>query len=360
MITIEDLSNSSSEHFKKFKPSTIRNQISAAKYIRQIAAQIGVNLEDVDALDIFAGSRKSMLMTSRPDINKRLFTYAKKNKVEPTSADLVLAGVVYREQEIKENWDKLSKKRAAGYKKNLAKAEKDKEKTNLTYRQQRLVDGRLSKWKLAVSRENTVNSEVLFNHLVNIARDKFWKFIGIIKGDIIWVTTRPVVLTEVNESAGLSLTQNMGHYIAVLKMSDCDVTIMPHKDNIEYEEHYHPHVSCDGDVCWGNTYNFVEKSKKDRDVSGLLAVARTILSSYSSAGGPFVDLVNFVNNSESIDDSTVVDPDDRLRELLTKKNNHAAKKVGELTKTIRSSHGSGEHCGDVECEDCNENYGEIW
>lgn len=361
MTVLRDFSNSSSAYLKKFRKNTIKNQVTAAKYIEQVAVQAGVDVSNVDILELFAGSRKNLLITSKHLINKKLFNYAKKNKPEPLSPELLLAGVVYREIGIKKAWDNMFSKEIVKFNFRLTRAKSDVKRAK-TVHTKKLAMNRINKYTRAI--ENCTlpySSDVLFDHLVRIAKDRFWKFVGIDNNCLVWVTINPVILTEVNNSAGLSIKQNMGYYMAKVRIQDSNIELHPYKDNISYDGHTHPYTS-GGGICWGNTYNFAMQAQRNKDISGLLAVTASVISTYSSDGGPHARLADFVENGKPVENIgfeklDFIDPDVRLQELLNKKDDHTTKKVNEMANQLCDAETTEEHCGDTDCEGCNDNYG---
>lgn len=364
MVTLKDFS-SSSEYMQKFQKGTVKRQIEIANYIKQVSAQAGVDLEDIDILKLFGGSRKNLLMTNKGRINKILFNYAQENKPKESSPEVALANVVYRENLIKHHLEESRKTKLKRYKNNLSKANKDARTASSGYKQ-RLAERRQRKWQSEIEKlENAMDVNTVFEHLVNIARDKFWKFVEITDTHIIWITAKPIVLTEFNPRAGLSLKQNMGYYAARLNLSNCDVNILPHKNNCFAGGFYHPYVRPQkGGICLGNTYSFFKRVQKERDISGLMAVTASVISTYSSQGGPYRCLVDFVNEGQIVERTgNIVDPEERLKELLAKKSESTRQQVNSLANQIADScedDDIDEHCGDPECEDCNAEFGDIY
>jgi len=363
MTTLKDFSNSSSEYLQKYGNNTIKKQVAAAKYIEQISVQVGIDLSEINILDMFASSNKNLLITSKNVMNKKIFTYAKDNKPkEFMSPELLLARIVYGESAIRQDLDAQFAGKNKYFSRYLTRAKNDlvKADNKNNIRMEKLALIRVRKYERALmANSQLITSDKLIDSLIKVAKDGFWKYLGIEGGHLLWVTVKPIVLTEINSGANLSIKQDMGYFVAKISLNNFYISLHPYRNNIHIDRYYHPYLGPEGDICWGNAYNFARERERKRDIVGLLAVTAAVFSTYSSHN-PYKRLPDYIIEGEKVahnENIKLVDIDLRLIDLLNEKDT-AVKVVNEVTNNVCDAHITDSHCEDDDCDSCNDRWPE--
>ena len=97
--------------------------------------------------------------------------------------------------------------------------------------------------------------------------------------DYLCLITAPVVLTYKKPNAGIDITVRLGEFKVKLYQS-LEVKVIAHTNNIITGDHYHPHVSSGGAICFGNKQAEYEQAKDNCDVGKVLHLVRLVLTEY--------------------------------------------------------------------------------
>lgn len=318
MITIQQAKDPNAKHLKKFSKASINNQVKAAKYIEQVAAQAGLDLTDVDVGKMFKSTKKGQIITSKRLINKTIFEHMEEVRANQISSDMSVAALVFAEKEIKAKLNRPNTRKKnviLNHMKQLESKADRLRKSGETVPQ--WVASQLRNYHIDLKYLEENGPDNTFKSIVKVVRAGFWKYCKIEKGCIVFITAKPIILSYVKPQAGLNLHKNMGRYRAVLSLSDFSLTIRPYKGNTSAHGHIHPYVGSSNRICWGNTEEFASNATEDRNMVDLMAVTAHVLSKYSPAGTPYTQLQHFVNGGTRLKDLVSYnDYDERIKELL--------------------------------------------
>ncbi len=109
---------------------------------------------------------------------------------------------------------------------------------------------------------------------------------------VVDIATPAITLSHFNSEAGINIAVPMGRFRISYDFSAGQVRIYEHKDNIRVATFYHPHVSYDGSVCWGNAQTQYTTASRERSIKRIVEVAYAVLCEYNH-DSPFKDLVLF-------------------------------------------------------------------
>jgi len=111
-----------------------------------------------------------------------------------------------------------------------------------------------------------------------------------------WVAflTGDCVLSERSSAAGLDVSKNMGTFSVKLQLgSHMTLRVYPYHGNLGGGRGlFHPHVSRDGDVCWGSSTGVLQQAFRDYDIKTVFDMLSAVLNTYNP-GNPYEELANF-------------------------------------------------------------------
>jgi hypothetical protein len=105
-------------------------------------------------------------------------------------------------------------------------------------------------------------------------------------------TTNDVIIREYNPTAGVDYAVNLGRFEIELDYFSGEIFVGKYSDNVEVNNFYHPHVSSDGKVCWGDAINSFYQYMNSLELSKVMNLLSQLLTSYN-AGNPYVGLQRF-------------------------------------------------------------------
>lgn len=377
MITLHDISKNNFSYYDDFNDTTKKNQIEVITYIKHISSQMNIPIDTWDIPKVFGGTRSKLLITRKPEINKRLFEYNEHNK--GFNEQSAMMELLSRESHMREYLTPSPEesKDIKRVERNLRRIETDLA-SGITNRSRAGV--RRCKWTNALrALNNRPDFKTTLQELARITKAGFWKFLRFEEDCFIFASRNPIILTNINKNANLDMRLNMGHYKIKIGFNYMSPLVFPYKDNILYRrEHIHPYVSGIGDdICWGNTSGYAATCINDKKLYELMEVTAHVLSTYSDGGGPHVALHNYYNNHKRVDGYYYKEDKEHedkysstetIRELLTIKIPERKKRdgmddlaitLGGTTVSVRTNpvrieepHEEDDYDDDYEDEDC--------
>lgn len=104
--------------------------------------------------------------------------------------------------------------------------------------------------------------------------------------------TDKVYIRHVNASAGINTTLNMGQYRVEYTPMYASIKVFAHKCNRVSRGYVHPHVSSNGNPCWGDGASTMTQSLTTFKPSAAFGVLRSLLQTYND-GSPYESLDKF-------------------------------------------------------------------
>ncbi len=326
MSNLKTIINNAPSIFGKLTEAKMKEQLKTLKQIEMVSMQAKIPINDIDILKLFRDKPgKNLLVTDPKEINKRLFEFHNVNKAMVARANI--EELLTFEKRIVTNMKKSLPVTTilSTLKSNLDNASHyiRKEEENLKYlkdqKREYIINNSKEDYEQHVARyqanidfwkakaENYPASEArikayadgsgVIQDLAKITMKGFWKFVQIKGIKLYFMTVNDVILFEKNTRQGLNLQKNMGQYCVELDLARFTVKVMPWKNNIVNGHNIHPYVNQGGGVCMGNAGTYFEQARQEYDIAKSMDILGTILSAYSTAGGPYKPLVEFINES---------------------------------------------------------------
>jgi hypothetical protein len=279
--------------------------MTALTYIKTLAASSNVNIYDWNLLEVFAQEPGGVnLVTDKKAINKLFFEQLDKVKKEAKEVKKVETP-----EQIEQAALEVEKIKAAFI--DAAKRTRTIEVQNLKNNLWTLEDTMRrtqQAYDLAIRSFNESNSKI--NALEQVT-DIDVKYLNALKGvqkvidEGIWVnpvyengflylnTNTNVMLHDVNKAANLDLHIDLGQLAVRINIAEhMRFEVIPYKNNIAVESHYHPHIQPHGGICWGEASTAAMKNIAGLELEKALRLLHALLNSYNP-GSPYRHLARF-------------------------------------------------------------------
>lgn len=286
LFTVSLLRKNDLKDFGDLSQSKKEKVLSTLDYIDMLGSTTGTNLEHLDVFQIF-GDGSPDIVTSKKEINQRFFAFVAQPPQPQVEAETSLTDDVVRrinEMSISSVSNELNRLKDS-HREWLSRARE---------RQQSVEEAITEAYKLRMQLDSfkpstgTVGSQIL-----EVVKGGFWSFDSM-RGSKLTLNT--------NANVTLSLKQDhvdFGRFQVVLDVAEMTVNVVPYKDNIICDDHYHPHISEYGSVCWGNASDAAQKYLEAGKVKELLQLTAALLTTYNDKA-PYVDLHVFACRSRKM------------------------------------------------------------
>jgi hypothetical protein len=145
-------------------------------------------------------------------------------------------------------------------------------------------------------------------HIDRIHNSGFFKLKALQNETLVFHTVNPVIVQHVNDRAGVRFSVKLGRFEVRYTISTGDLRVLPYSDNIIVDGYYHPHVSTDGKICFGEILFTVIRYLGAADVFSVMSRVQAILMSYNDAN-PYVALIHFKKRGENGEEEQEEDED---------------------------------------------------
>lgn len=260
---------------KKYKPlpdaSDEENKTQVTKtldYIETVAQSLNIPVTGIKMIGSFTEGDR--LITDEGVINEKLFKLSE-NLISPE----------WRAKSMMKISDTLAKSFASGIHDSID-SKKATQVNNIRIYQNKveaaigvLRDINTKYGDVAEGRMERIQEQVV-STLGAISDNPFYTFIGFDNREMRFLT-QPIELRDVNPAANLDLSVNLGSVVVTIPFS-CDgdsISVTRGENNID-SSYWHPHVSCSGDICWGNAATLYQDLLTIGDIGQLLTIIQQL------------------------------------------------------------------------------------
>lgn len=275
-----------------FEPPSapVKNTMELENYLRFMAGTIPIDFTDV--LKHFAAFEQAFDKGGRQEVNKLFFSLDfKAGSIAPAPIDQAVFELLKEKMDI--------------YQKNIFQTkarelERSIENTlqNIAEYHRRVDDHilklrdfkqELEGVKLIGPKLDSVNLLWQIEELTKLGyTDLFWDNIA----NRISMITPKITLNYFNNQAGITQSVYMGKFRVSLRIDTFRVYVYGSDDAVAVDEYYHPHVSVDGGVCFGNAAHIIDSARTDRDLFTMFKTTLDILREYND-DNPFQALAKW-------------------------------------------------------------------
>ncbi len=119
----------------------------------------------------------------------------------------------------------------------------------------------------------------------------------VVNRQTLWLHTKSdVVIVHKNKAAGVDCEVNCGKFAVSISFPDFALRVFPYDNNLQLNRpgsahiYYHPHVSYEGTICWGNAGSQVSDALPKGELAKALELLYSLLFNYHDAS-PYVHLL---------------------------------------------------------------------
>lgn len=307
MLTILDIRTNTAKVFSRQSEESRNANLGIINYLDHMAKTCNININAWDIEAVFsdpANKKQSLdLIKDRGAINKLFFMEVEKFKATP-NADSDRVAVLLRT-----NLEKIGSVRREARMKTLNNEVANKIiEIDSTIKRTMEYIAAVAKHKKEMAELNGANTEEkVISDIQELLKGNFYEFVEIRGTTIIFATKNDIINKFNKPSAKIDLTVNLGKFQVLFDINSLAMVVKPHKDNVMVENHYHPHVSNNGGICWGDAANHAKDLLLKFDVKGALLLLASLLTTYNEQA-PYVALGTFDVKRKEMDGAKTPTP----------------------------------------------------
>lgn len=272
-MLISQMEASNYSYFDAIEPKVKRSaNVNAVKYIKKLAALTNTDISNWDIVALFKHPEKDgFLVTDKTAINQIFFKFREvAPTVQTTLSDDMTARLI-----------QLQKKRRATSANHIRDRALSKERDAKSYYNTFLnLLGEAA--TLRKQYEIMIGHESSYPHeLAKILAEGFWE-LDTVTDDLICVRTKhDIHLNFVNKKHGAYMNVNLGRFLIKYNVGRASVKCVKYDNNLTHNGYYHPHVSSDGDICFGEISNEVTEYLSSGVLTKVLELIQKALTAYN-------------------------------------------------------------------------------
>jgi len=304
MLTLHECLLNSKKVFARQSEESKNANIAILNYIKHLSDTASVNITAWDIGVLFSDKTNKKasleLIKNRNEINKIFFAEAEKNKAQPNDQ------INNVEVLLKNQLGIALKKRQDDQRRRLENDLQSRERDLNQYWE--AINGRIAniiETRKQLAQLNNVSfNDKIISDIKELLLGNFYDFHSM-EGSIIHFKTKNDIINKlIKPSAGLNITVNLGKFRIALNMETMKLQVFPFSDNIPVnrtgEQYTHPHVSYQGNICWGNVSERAAQCLINMDVKNVMLLLATLLTTYNE-DNPYVPLVTFKDEFDKIE-----------------------------------------------------------
>jgi hypothetical protein len=263
----------------------IESQSVALNYIEHLAASTSTDISAWNILAVFS-TNECEIETDRNRINELFFEATSEIKLA-TRPNVDQATL---KQEILESCKELGEVQLQRRKESMQQ-KLEEQRDAIQHCQERLNSAVSTAYETKQTIESFNGQSILSDEIEKISKNQFWQFeklVGDQDSPILYLqTSAECVVRHRNDSL------NFGKFRAKISLADPSIRVLPLSNNLHCNfRYYHPHVSGDGAVCWGNASGTVNDNLVDGKVSDVVQLLQSLLM-YYNADNPYESFESF-------------------------------------------------------------------
>ena len=264
--------------------------IEIANFIDQLSGASGINIDNWDVYEIFGKGVGNELILDKREINRRFFAKFREmqNSVEPERFTLEA---------------------------NVQAIINDSARRRLTNAISRLHDNKSDALRKANRHMNEANDYVadafmydqearamanrpvdVGSQIATIIAEGFWRYAGLRGSELTLKTRENVRCHHVNRNAGVDIQVNLGNYLVIVNLERMMLKARHvYGSSIRWQDYNlapHPHVSRDGNICWGNSSDTVNHMLTSGELVEVLRLLANLLCDYHDEN-PYTPLASY-------------------------------------------------------------------
>lgn len=286
-------------------PEQKAQNLNSLLYIKTLAAQSSADISSWDINKIFGAEGDPMnLISDKREINKRFLDAFEKAKLKA-------------EKKAEKNPEELDTNKLlniATLKTAVAAAAKAA-RTNQIVEQQRqltenerqmvnklteynryhdaVLQGRQTIRNLENATDDTSVYDKCFADIQKLIDTKMWINPVFENGFLYLNTSTNIMLQDINKTANVNINLDFGQLAVRINVNQgFNINVIPYKNNIIYNNCWHPHIYNDARPCWGEANTVAMKAIANLEIAKALELLHAILNNYNK-DSPITRLADF-------------------------------------------------------------------
>jgi hypothetical protein len=274
----------------------IEEMSTALNYIEHLAASTSTDISGWDILAIFS-TDECEIETDRNKINELFLSTI--NEIRKAARPNVDQATL--KHEILESCKELGEEQLERRKERLVE-ELSNQWGEIQTQQERLSNAVSVAYETRQQIECFNGQSNLAGEIEKISENQFWQFEKLVE-DNDADTPNPTLYLQTTTECVVRYREdslNFGKFRAKISLGDPGILVLPLSNNLHFNfEHYHPHVSHSGSVCWGNASDTVSHNLVDGKLSNVVQLLQSLLMHYNPEN-PYASYEAFLNDGRRL------------------------------------------------------------
>lgn len=280
-------------------PNLRKANEKALEYIQFMASRTNTDIKSWDVFDTFGGppepveggTPRRTLLTDKREIGKVFFELiekAKEKKKEQKKSALdempqLLEALQHRVEAQLEG-------RKATIKRTIRQHIGNAENYHTRMRREHADMLKLTYELTTLEGGDTV--DIIRQELDECLKEGYW-INPIFENGLLYLNTATnIINTHKNKRANVDISVDLGQFAVKIDLNSFAMWVIPYKNNLRARSYYHPHVSTNGRICWGDGSDQLHNWTSQFKIGSILKLLYSLLHNYSDSA-PYCHLYCF-------------------------------------------------------------------
>ncbi len=281
---ISDILSNPAKVFPRQSEDQRKANLESVKYIHSLSKQSQVNISTWNINELFkdpANKKQSLeLIKNRNDINRIFFSEYERRQSDKS---IEVSGAVNAiRSQLANASETIKQKRLQQLQREVDYIARDGLPNYLSR-----IDGyikQINGYRKQMDALNGLNTtDRIVSDMEEVLASGFFQFFDLNDSRLRLTTTNDIVMTQKNPLANLDITVNLGKFYVTLSFEDTKLEVTPMENNVFFNGMYHPYVSSNGRVCFGDGEPMAVDYRMKMNLKGLFTLLQAILTTYSDS-----------------------------------------------------------------------------
>lgn len=272
-------------------------------YIRALASQTGANISRWNLINTFGGNDETHLITDIRKINKAFFEKlmaVRRGPRRPPDPDEAVAAVARTERFVRRTLRDQARSEVQTLERQVQESRRDARRHLHQYERSMVSAARYARRLRHAQNDTSDHPDMLHivDQLKQVLAEGVWCDPQPASSSHLWLRTATnIVNTYRNPEAGIDATIDLGEFACKIfwQHNRPRFEVYPFANNLVVQHVYHPHVSSEGNICWGDARYAMEDSADRNDIALIMSTLHALLMNYSP-DNPYVVLEQYTTS----------------------------------------------------------------
>ena len=292
MTTMAEMVSNNYQIFNRFNADKKQELIDTVNYIRMVASTTATPIAHWDIRELFGvrAEGTNELITDKREINRRFWKQVDVDKEaappEPPPASVAELTEAFTAKLADISRRKLERARAS------MQSEVDRYNREAREHVARFERAAQEAYKASERLAQSTGEPLdLSAEFAEIARSGFYQLqLDQCTDTVLTFHTPPVTMDYVQRDAATPPPVELGSYRVTFNIDNSALRVLRLESNRVSHGHYHPFISSDGDVCWGNNSNEAATLREQHRWAALFTLLANLLQRFDTTSSPYIGL----------------------------------------------------------------------